>query len=203
MVIEVFADIVCPFTHVGLHRVVERRRELGAGSVLHVRAWPLELVNGEPLAAGLVAEEVQALREQVAPDLFTGFDRSRFPATSLPAMTLADVAYRQSASLGEQVSLAIRDALFEQGRDISTAAVLADIAGTYGLGLPEAVDRAAILADWEDGKRRGVEGSPYFFVGGSTFFCPALEITRVGEHLQITTDQAGLEGFLAQAFPAG
>ena len=55
--------------------------------VLRVRAWPLELVNGEPLAADLVAEEVRELREQVAPDLFAGFDPTRFPATSLPAMT--------------------------------------------------------------------------------------------------------------------
>ena len=57
--------------------------------VVRVKAWPLELVNGEPLAAALVAEEGPTLRAQVAPDLFEGFDRSRFPTTSLPAMALA------------------------------------------------------------------------------------------------------------------
>ena len=57
--IEVFADVVCPFTHVGLRRLVDRRDELGASAVLRVRAWPLELINGEPLAADLVAERYE------------------------------------------------------------------------------------------------------------------------------------------------
>ena len=48
--LEVFADVCCPFTHVGLRRIVRRRAELGRDDVvLVVRAWPLELVNGVPL----------------------------------------------------------------------------------------------------------------------------------------------------------
>ena len=48
--IEVYADVWCPFAHVGLHYVVERRSALGRGDVLlDIRAWPLELVNGAPL----------------------------------------------------------------------------------------------------------------------------------------------------------
>ena len=170
--IEVFADVVCPFTHVGLRRLVDRRDELGSSAVLRVRAWPLELVNGEPLAADVVAEEVEELRDQVAPDLFRGFDPSQFPASSLPAMTLADAAYRRSARLGERVSLALRHALFEEGRDIGSAGVLADIAGSHDLAPPDGVDRAVIAADLEEGRRRGVEGSPHFFVDDVGFFCP-------------------------------
>lgn len=200
--IEVFADVVCPFTHVGLRRLVDRRRDLGSTAVLRVRAWPLELVNGEPLAADLVAEEVRELREQVAPDLFAGFDAMRFPATSLPAMALAADAYRRSAPVGERVSLALRHALFEEGRDIAATDVLADIAGAHDLGLPDAVDRAAIVADWEEGRRRGVQGSPHFFVDDEGFFCPALEIERVRDRLQITSDPARFDEFLARAFPA-
>ena len=103
-VIEVFADVACPFTHVGLHRFVDRRQERNPTTLLRVRAWPLELVNGEPLPPELVVEEVQALREQVAPDLFTGFDPTQFPETSLPAMAVAAAAYRHSNRLGERVS---------------------------------------------------------------------------------------------------
>jgi predicted DsbA family dithiol-disulfide isomerase len=200
--IEVFADVVCPFTHVGLRRLVERRRGLGSSAVLRVRAWPLELVNGEPLAADLVAEEVRELREQVAPDLFTGFDATRFPATSLPAMDLAAAAYGQSPPLGERVSLALRHALFEEGRDIAAADVLADIAAAHELGRPDAGDRAAIFRDWKDGRRLQVQGSPHFFVDGEGFFCPALEIKRVGDRLLVTSDTVGFEAFLARAFPA-
>lgn len=200
--IEVFADVVCPFTHVGLRRLVERRRELGSIAVLRVRGWPLELVNGEPLAADVVAEEVRELRKQVASDLFAGFDPSRFPTTSLPAMTLADQAYRRSAQLGECVSLALRHALFEEGHDIGSAEVLADIAGAHDLEPHDGVDGAVIVADLEEGRRRGVQGSPHFFDDDVGFFCPALEIAKVGDHLRITNDPVAFEAFLAQAFPA-
>lgn len=198
---EVFADVVCPFTHLGLRRLVDRRAQLGLSTIVHVRAWPLELVHGEPLRAELVAEEVRALRDQVAPDLFEGFDPTRFPRRSLPAMAVAAAAHRASAQLGERVSLALRHALFEEGRDVASPDVLADIAAAAGLGRPEAVDEAAVLADWHEGKGRGVLGSPHFFVGAEGFFCPSLEIRRVGDHLQVKSDPAGFEAFLAHAFP--
>jgi predicted DsbA family dithiol-disulfide isomerase len=201
-VLEVFADVACPFTHVGLRRIVDRRRAFGADVVLQVRAWPLELVNGQPLGVALVAEEVRELREQVAPDLFAGFDAAQFPPSSLPAMTLAAAAYRQDLTRGEHVSLALRDALFEQGRDIAAPDVLADIAAAHGLDAPDVVDRDAIVADWEDGRRRGVQGSPYFFTGDGGYFCPSLDIERVEERLKITADPAGLEQFLERALPA-
>ena len=44
-VVDVFADVRCPFAHVGLRRLVTRRKQLGAQLLLRVRAWPLELVN--------------------------------------------------------------------------------------------------------------------------------------------------------------
>lgn len=198
--IEVFADIVCPFTHVGLRRLVERRAAAGRTvPVLHVRAWPLELVNGEPLAGDFVAEEVAALREMVAPDLFGGFDAARFPSTSLPALTLVAAAYRRDVQLGEHVSLRLRDALFEEGADIGALDVLAEIATANGLDVPEVGDRDAIMADLDEGRRRGVDGSPHFFLGSEGFFCPSLEITRVAGHLQVAFDAARFEQFARQA----
>ncbi len=201
-VIEVFADVVCPFTHVGLTRVVECRRVVGSAALLRVRSWPLELVNGEPLGADLVAEEVDELREQVAPDLFAGFDRSCFPSTSLPALSLAAAAYRESSRLGERVSLALRHALFEEGRDIADVDVLADIARAHDVPRVEAVDPDAVRSDWDEGRHRGVQGSPHFFLGDEGYFCPALDITRVRGHLQITSDAAAFEAFVARAFAA-
>src|SRR4051812_44589210 len=67
--IEVFADIVCPFTHVGLRRLLEARPATGRRMSVRVRAWPLELVNGTPVAADLAAREIEALRAGVAPHL--------------------------------------------------------------------------------------------------------------------------------------
>jgi predicted DsbA family dithiol-disulfide isomerase len=200
-VLEVFADVWCPFTHVGLRRVVEQRAELGRDDVVvWVRAWPLELVNGEPLGADLVAEEIQALREAVAPDLFAGFNRERFPSTSLPALTLAASAYRRDIRTGEQVSLALRTALFEEGRDIGDPAELAAIAHAVEMKRSDAEGEQAIQDDWQEGRRRGVVGSPHFFVENRGFFCPTLAIDRVGDHLRITSDRDGFAAFVATVF---
>ena len=77
--IETFADVCCPFTHVGLRRLSDRRDHSGRTDVaLWVRAWPLEIVNGDPLDPVMIAEEVDALRASVAPDLFASFDPSKF-----------------------------------------------------------------------------------------------------------------------------
>ena len=132
-VVEVFADIWCPFAHVGLRRTVERRARLtGHDFLLDVRAWPLELVNGVPLDPDATARHVSELQSQVAPDLFRGFDPGHFPTTSLPALASAHTAYGRDPRTGESVSLALRDALFEQGLDISRPEVMAEIVARLG-----------------------------------------------------------------------
>lgn len=197
--VEVFADVCCPFTHVGLRRLVARRRELGRDDVvLRIRAWPLELVNGEPLDPDFVAEEIEALRGGVAPDLFTGFDPAAFPRTSLPALALARDAYRRGDAAGERISLALRTVLFEEGHNIAERAVLARAAATEDLEIPGPGTYQAVLDDLAEGRERGVIGSPHFFAGDEGFFCPALEIDRVDGHLRIREDEAGFARFLAR-----
>lgn len=68
-VVEVFADITCPFTHVGLRRLVRHRESVGRNDVvLRVRAWPLELVNDEPppKLAGQRRDRVSGTHRSVA-----------------------------------------------------------------------------------------------------------------------------------------
>lgn len=155
MTIEVFADVLCPFTHLGLLRLVEHRSALGRDDVrLHVRAWPLEVVNGVPLDAEFVAEEIDEIRRQVAPEAFAGFDVGAFPATSLPALAVANAANRQSVEVGEAVSLELRRLLFEEGVDISDPHVLDDVASRHDLDVGPA-DAEAVLADHREGVERG------------------------------------------------
>ena len=200
-VLEVFADIGCPFAYVGLRRLVARREELGRADVqLRVHAWPLELVNGTPLDPAFIAEEVEVLRDTVAPDLFLGFVESAFPATSLPAFDLVEAAYAVDLATGEAVSLAVRAALWEDGRDVADPAVLAEVAGAHGVTVDGAASRAGVLADWEQGKARGVRGSPEFFVGGEAYFCPVLDIRRVDGELQVRVDETSMPEFLAACF---
>jgi hypothetical protein len=180
---------------------MERRRASGRSDVgVWIRAWPLEIVNDAPLDPDHIGDEVDALRAQVAPDLFAGFDRARFPATSLPARVLSAAASERGAAVGEQVSLALRDAMFEHSRDIASAEVLLDIAGAAGIELPASEMRQRVLDDWEEGRQRGVTGSPHFFVGERGFFCPSLDIEHVDGHLEIASDPAVFDAFLDTCF---
>lgn len=200
-VLEVFADIGCPFAYVGLRRLVARREELGRSDVaLRVHAWPLELVNGQPLDPAFIAEEVEVLRDTVAGDLFVGFDEAAFPASSLPAMDLVAAAYAVDVATGEAVSLAVRMALFEDGRDVADPGVLAEIGAAHGVVVDPDAARAAVLADWQQGRERGVRGSPEFFVAGRAWFCPVLDIERVDGELQVRVDEDSMPEFLAACF---
>ena len=199
--VEVFADVVCPFTHVGLRRLVARRAEFARDEpVLVVRAWPLELVNGRPLAPDVVAEEVAELSSSVAPDLFVGFEPAHFPTTSLPALALAARARRADPRVGERCSLALRHALFEEGRDISDSEELARVALECGIDGARGEDHAAVLAELERGRCLGVVGSPHFFVNGAGWFCPGLEIGRVDGQLRIAVDVDGFASLAERCF---
>ncbi|GAC1541268.1 MAG: hypothetical protein NVS3B12_28740 [Acidimicrobiales bacterium] len=200
--IDVYADIACPFAHAGLRSVARRRHELGRDDVImRVRAWPLELVNGRPHDPVATGEHVADIRQQVASDLFAGFDQARFPTTTLSALALESAAYRRSADVGEAVSLALREALFEEGRDVSQPDVLHAVAEEFGVGAVTNEDDGQIRSDWSDGQARGVQGSPHFFCGELEGFCPSLDISKdEGGHLHLRRDTAALDEFLAECF---
>ena len=196
-VVEVFADVACPFTHVGLRRLADRRAELGRSDVvLRVRAWPLEHVNHAPLDGEFIAEEVDAIRAQVAPDLFAGFAADTFPGPRCRALALAAAAYRRGDDVGEAVSLELRDLCFEQGVDIADQAVLDRVAAEHDLTVTDD-DRASFDLDHTEGSARGVIGSPHFFTPNGDFFCPLLDVGRddLGV-MHVERNEAGLAAFL-------
>jgi predicted DsbA family dithiol-disulfide isomerase len=197
--IEVFADVVCPFTHVGLRRLIAARDAAGSPTRVRIRAWPLEWVNGAPLDPDHAANEIEALRAQVAPDLFAGFDPSTFPSTSIPAFGLAAAAYTLDDATGEAVSVALRNALFEQGLDIADADVLGTIGDRFDVTPVDArVAEAAARSDWARGKARRVQGSPHFFAGSRDWFCPSLVIRADDGHFEIA-DSEDVRSFYAAA----
>lgn len=200
-VIEVFADVACPFAHVGLRRLLEQRAALGRPDVrLLVRAWPLEVVNGKPLDPAFIAEEVADIRDQVAPDLFCGFRQDTFPATSMPALALTAAAYRVDAPTGERVALQLRDLLFEEGVDVADPAIIAAVAAEHGVA-GTFDDPAPVLADHAEGVERGVIGSPQFFTSGDGFFCPSLNVSRDEEGaLHVDVDSVAFRAFVATCF---
>lgn len=180
--VEVFADILCPFTHVGLRTLVDRRDQHGLTEPhLRIRAWPLELINGKPLDPHHIDAEVSALRASVRPDLFAGFSVDTFPKTSMTAFALTAAADRAGdPALVEEVGIALRNAVFEEGLDIGLPEVVAPLAERFDLEpLDAEATSAAVRADWDDGRARGVTGSPHFFTDdGGSWFCPSLAISR-------------------------
>ncbi len=196
--IEVFADITCPFTHVGLSRVAELLGRAGSPVELRVRAWPLEWVNGTPMDGRAVASKAASLRDKLGLNLFTGTDPARWPVTTIPALNLTASAYGVSSETGLAVSLEIRNALFERGLDISEADVLGQIAASHGLDTPEREPSQGVTDDYKAGKARGVKGSPDFFIGDDEFFCPALDLGHdESGDLTASFDLAGLNEFMS------
>ncbi len=195
--LEVFADVTCPFTHVGLHVVTSQLGELSEPTAVVVRAWPLEWVNGEPLDGDGVAAKIEALTEQLDLELFTGFRADRWPTTSIAALNLADSAYAVDVNLGLTISLQLRDLLFEQGQDIADPAVLDELATAHGLTPPMSDPADGVSADFAEGRRRGVRGSPDFWIDGDDFFCPTLEIGHDdSDSLTAHFDTSGLKTML-------
>ena len=202
--IEVFADILCPFTHVGLHTLIDRRTERGLSEPrLRIRAWPLELINGKPLDPHHIDAEIVALRGSVRPDLFAGFSIDTFPMTSMAAFALTAAADRSGdPALSEAVGMALRDALFEQGLDIGRPDVVEAIARRFSLEPLNPDDTAAaVRADWDEGSSRGVVGSPHFFTDdGGTWFCPGLDISRDSRGDVVVAWKKGTENFVGSVF---
>ena len=174
--IEVFADINCPFTHVGLKVVAGEINASDTPVELRVRAWPLEWVNGAPLDVDDVARKVAALSSQLGIADFDGFRPDTWPDTTIPALNLADAAYQRDAATGFAVSVRLRSMLFEEGRDIADEHVLAEVADSFALPRPGLEPAAGVEADYTEGQRRGVRGSPDFWAEGREFFCPSLNI---------------------------
>ena len=180
--VEVYADIVCPFAYVGLTRLIERRHQLGRDDVrFRIRAWPLELVNGEPVDTDFIGEEIDEIKPQVAPDLFAGFDPGQFPASTLPALALTAASYEVGDATGEAVAMQLRRLVFEHGRQRVRSGGVGRSGATQRRRGPLATLQPS-GDEWTGwAASRGVVGSPHFFVDGESLFCPVLGIAELME----------------------
>jgi predicted DsbA family dithiol-disulfide isomerase len=175
-VVEVFADINCPFTQVGLKRVSRELAESAPEIRIHVRAWPLEWVNGEVLDVAGVQIKAKRLTEQLNVNDFAGFDPTQWPTTTIPALNLAAAAYDRDMAAGLEVSLDIRAALFERGQNVGDPEVLAALASKHDLAAPPTEPVQSVLDDYAEGKLLPVKGSPHFWAKGGEVFCPSLDL---------------------------
>ena len=92
--------------------------------------------------------------------------------------------------------------LQRRGADFAVADpdALALIAAAHHLDAGHtAAAHGAVRADYEAGQRRGVRGSPHFFIDDDDFFCPALDLGRDADgQLTARFDSAMLADFFAR-----
>ena len=202
-VIDVYADLWCPFAYVGLKRAMATS-EVRSGDVeLALRSWPLELINGTPLPQEKTHANATALRASVAPDLFAGVHNWVYPTSTLPALALAAKANVTDLQRGEAVSMHLRHLLFEEGLDLSSDLVLNEVAETFAIAR-EPEDLHFVNLEYHEGQQRGVKGSPHFFCSsGEEIFCPTLDLSRDEEgNLHVQEMVSRLEGFFARCAAA-
>jgi predicted DsbA family dithiol-disulfide isomerase len=173
--VEIYADIWCPFAHMSLQKVKDVRDRIAPRVPLVVRAWPLEWVNGAPLDPETTAVHIAELRRDVVPTLFDGFDPGAMPTSTLRALALVEAANESDPWLGEWFSLTLREWLFERGRSID-GVMLANLARDSGLDESVIDGIGRVEKRFAEGRNRGVQGSPHFFIGDTGLFCPLLDI---------------------------
>jgi predicted DsbA family dithiol-disulfide isomerase len=145
--IVVWSDILCPWAHVAVHRLLAARRQAGLDDELVVdhRALPLELLGDGPLPEATVraAAEVLAGHE---PGAGWGGPGDPWPVTSFAPLAAVQAAKALGVAAAERLDLALRRALFGDGRCVSLYPVVLDVADDAGL------DRSALLVELRSGR---------------------------------------------------
>jgi predicted DsbA family dithiol-disulfide isomerase len=180
-VLTVFSDLHCPWAYVFSIRLRRARAGIDRPPVAW-RCWPLELVNDRGTPWDTVTLEIPVLA-QLEPDHFAAPRRQSWPSTLLPAMEALKVAGELGGPrVADRFDEAARRAFFLDRRDLSLRPTLADVAADAGLDRSRFLDafddgghRRSVIADWQEGRRRGVEGSPHAFLpDGSAVFNPGI-----------------------------
>ena len=179
--LTVFSDLHCPWAYVFSIRLRRARTAVGEPPVAW-HCWPLELVNDRGTPWETISQEIPVLT-QLEPDHFAPPRRQTWPSTLLPAMEALKVAGELGGpEAADRYDEAARRAFFLDRRDLSIRPTLAEIAAETGLDRARFLDafdggghRRSVVADWEEGRRRGVEGSPQVFLpDGSGHFNPGI-----------------------------
>jgi len=183
--ITVYSDYVCPFCYLG--RASLDRYQSGREEPLEIDWRPFDLRSQQRRADGTIDHSVddgkddeyfeeakkgvRRLQEKydVAMDLEIATDIDSLPAQIVSYALKGSEEYETWLAFDE----AVFDALWQDGRDIGDAAVLADIAESAGID-PDRVDEAladearreAVHEQFQRAQQQGVTGVPTFAYDG-------------------------------------
>jgi predicted DsbA family dithiol-disulfide isomerase len=184
LAVEIVSDVICPWCFIGKRRFERALRLLPEGVETEVRWRPFEL-NPDMPAAGIDRkayrsrkfgswERSQALDRQLAQvgaeeGIRFAFDRMLCTPNTLEAHRLIWLASKQGVQ-GSVVE-ALFHAYFEDALNVGDRDVLTRVASAAGMDVQEFLesDRGGddVLAEELRARRMGVDGVPFFLIGGS------------------------------------
>lgn len=182
LLIEVWADVVCPFCWIGKRHLEEALRRLGLEDEVEVRHRAFELNPGlarsrplrEYLAERFGGDAGSMTRHVAAMGAPQGlaFDFGRaVAAPTFDAHRL--VLHAQEKGLGQSVMERLMRAHFQEAADLADHATLRALAVEAGLAgdevdalLPSDRLAAQVRADEAEARQAGVRGVPFFVLDG-------------------------------------
>jgi predicted DsbA family dithiol-disulfide isomerase len=190
--VVVFADLLCPFAHVAVHRLWTTRSRLGLDDavVFEMRAFPLELFNGPGTRIGSDSEVpvLGRLEPGAGWQLWNSPDW-HYPNTVLLAFEAVHAAREQGRHAGETLDRALRRAFWADSRSIGHHSVILDVARAAGLddmrlaaALADGRARSAVFDDYAVAGSDLVSTSPHVFLpDGTSYVNPGVEVRWQGE----------------------
>lgn len=204
LVVDVVADVVCPWCYVGVKSFLASRDALKAEFDVAPRFRPYQLNPGLPQKgvdrrefyrakfpdADALAAAREAIRENAR---LSGFDFDPSAPPRLPNTVKAHQIIRLAHFSGnqEKTALAIYRAFWDELRDIGDDATLVDLAEKSGIdrdlaaaALASPEDAAMIEAESDDFRSAGVAGVPTFIVNERTGFSGGMPPKRLAAALR-------------------
>jgi len=175
--IVIYSDLICPFSHIAVHRLFETRKRLGLEDEVRFdhHSFPIELLNGGPGTRHGSDSEIPALgplEPEAGWQLWQGPDY-HYPNSVLHAFAAIHLAKRQGLKQSEELDRALRRAFWAEIQIHATileiaaevddldVAVLADELAS-GAGVE------AVFADYRMAQTDAVSMSPHLFLPDGT-----------------------------------
>ncbi|MBM7785668.1 DsbA family oxidoreductase [Tenggerimyces flavus] len=175
--IQVWSDLLCPFAHYAIHRLLDTRDELGLDVKIDHHTFALELFDGPHKRPGTDSEAVGL--GQVVPELgwrLWSAPDWEYPSTVLLANEAIHAAKEQGLQQSEDLDRALRKAFWLESRSIAHRQVILDVANETGTvdvahltnALDHGTHRANVSEDHEVAQSDSIKGSPHLFLADGT-----------------------------------
>ena len=175
--VVLYHDVLCAWCLLADSRLSILREEYGDSVSFSYRAYPIRPDEEAPNTRErrvLARHYRRVAREPegagVVPDLWLGNDA---PASTMAPLVALEAARLQGPRRREELLLALRDAAFRRGINVTRRDVLIELAGQVGLradhflaALGARATEEAVRADCAEGVARGVRGVPALILGG-------------------------------------